>query len=197
MSRRQPKPITELLAATGGGDDDARQELWSLIYDQLHHIAQQQLKYEPPGRTLQPTALVNEVYLRLVGGDHIEWADRHHFFAIAAKIMRCIRVDSARRRKRLKRGGGRQVVSLDGSPDRSPDAASLPCWPDDDPDRMLALEEALTRLEQIDPRKAELVTLRFHGGMTREQIGERLGIAPRTVDQEWYFARAWLHRELS
>ena len=197
MSRRQPKPITELLAATGGGDDDARQELWSLIYDQLHHIAQQQLKYEPPGRTLQPTALVNEVYLRLVGGDHIEWADRHHFFAIAAKIMRCVRVDSARRRKRLKRGGGRQPASLDGSPDRSPDRATLPCWPDDDPAQTLALEEALARLEQIDPRKAELVTLRFHGGLTREQIGETLGIAPRTVDKEWYFARAWLHRELA
>jgi len=196
MSNPASKPITELLAATGRGDDRARQELWSLVYDELHRIAQQQLKYEPPGRTLQPTSLVNEVYLRLAGDEHVDWANRQHFYAIAAKIMRCIRVDSARRRKRLKRGGGRQVTSLDGSPDHSPDGASLPCWPDDDPERMLALEEALARLEQIDPRKAELVTLRFHGGMTREQIAERLGIAPRTVDQEWYFARAWLHREL-
>lgn len=196
MSRRPSEPITELLAASGRGDDRARQQLWSLVYDELHRIAFQQLACEPPGRTLQPTALVNELYLRLAGDDHVAWADRHHFYAIAARIMRCIRVDSARRRKRLKRGGGRPVVSLDGSPDRSPDGASLPCWPDDDPDQTLAVEEALTRLEQIDPRKAELVTLRFHGGLTREQIAEMLGIAPRTVDKEWYFARAWLHQEL-
>jgi RNA polymerase sigma factor (TIGR02999 family) len=196
MSRQPSKPITELLAATGRGDDRARQELWALVYDELHRIAQQQLKYEPPGRTLQPTSLVNEVYLRLAGDDHVEWADRHHFFAIAARIMRCIRVDSARRRKRLKRGGGRQTLSLDGLPDSTPADPTVPCWPDDEPDEVLAIEEALARLERIDPRKAELVTLRFHGGLTREQIAEVLGIAPRTVDKEWYFARAWLHREL-
>ncbi len=197
MSDRPSKPITELLGATARGDADARQELWSLVYDELRRIAQQQLSYEPPGRTLQPTALVNEVYLRLGGDDRVDWADRHHFFAIAARIMRCIRVDSARRRKRLKRGGGRQPLSLDGLPDSSPDAATVPCWPDDDPAQTLAVEEALVRLEQIDPRKAELVMLRFHAGLTREQIGDMLGIAPRTVDKEWYFARAWLHRELS
>lgn len=196
MSRQPSKPITELLTATGRGDERARQDLWSLIYDELHRMASQQLRYEPPGQTLQPTSLVNEVYLRLAGDDRVDWAGRRHFYALAAKAMRCIRVDSARRRKRLKRGGGRPVVSLDGSPGRRSNGVSLACWPDDDPDQTLAVEEALTRLEQIDPRKAELVTLRFHGGLTREQIAETLGIAPRTVDKEWHFARAWLHREL-
>jgi RNA polymerase sigma factor (TIGR02999 family) len=111
--------------------------------------------------------------------------------------MRHIRVDGARRRKRLKRGSGRRAVSLDVAADPGHALAEVVGRPDDDPSETLALDEALARLEQIDPRKAEVVMLRFHAGLTREQIGEMLGIAPRTVDKEWYFARAWLHQELS
>ncbi len=197
MSERSSQPITQLLTAAGRGDADAHRELWSLIYDALHRIARGQLKYECPDRTLQPTALVNEAYLRLVGDNHINWNDRRHFFAVAAKIMRSIRVDDARRRRRLKRGGGKRPVSLDATSDEHPALAKVTGCRDDDPSETLALNDALSRLEQIDPRKAEVVMLRFHVGLTREGIAEMLGIAPRTVDKEWYFARAWLHRALS
>jgi RNA polymerase sigma-70 factor (ECF subfamily) len=197
MSEPPSQPITQLLAAAGRGDEQGRRELWSLVYDELHRIACKQFEFEAPGQTLQPTALVNEAYLRLVCGEPVDWTDRRHFFGVAARIMRRIRVDGARKRKRLKRGGDRQPVSLDAASDARRGLADLACWFDDDPADMLAVDEALARLEQIDPRKAELVMLRFHAGLTREQIGEMLGIAPRTVDKEWYFARAWLHRQLS
>jgi RNA polymerase sigma factor (TIGR02999 family) len=191
-----PPPITELLNAAGGGDGVARERLWALVDAELRQIAQRQLRHEHRGRTLQPTALINEVYLRLTDSQPTNWESRRHFFGVAAKIMRCIRVDSARRRKRLKRGGDRRGVSLD-SDGEGGDALGLAVWSDDDPSEALALEEALKRLEQFDPRKGELVMLRFYAGLTREEIGEMLGIAPRTVDKEWALARAWLHRELN
>jgi RNA polymerase sigma factor (TIGR02999 family) len=196
MSESSSQPITQLLTAAGRGDADAHREVWSLIYDELHRIARSQVEYEAPGRTLQATALVNEAYLRLVGDNRIDWNDRRHFFAVAAKIMRRIRVDDARRRKRLKRGGGRHVVSLDAATDERPELAKVACAINDDPSETLALDDALTRLEEVDPRKAELVMLRFHVGLARDQIAEMLGIAPRTVDKEWHFARAWLHRAI-
>lgn len=196
MSTPSSQPITQLLTAVTRGDEEARRELWSLVYDELHRIACKQFEYEAPGRTLQPTALVNEAYLHLVGHEPIDWANRRHFFAVATKIMRSICVDGARKRKRLKRGGDRQRVSLEAAAGERPLRADFASWTDD-PSDALALDEALTRLEQFDPRKAEIVGLRFYGGLTREQIGKMLGIAPRTVDKEWYFARAWLHRALS
>jgi len=189
--------ITQLLSAAGRGDEGARERLWAIVYDELHRIAIGQAKHEAPGRTLQPTALVNEAYLRLLGDSGGGWADRRHFFAAAAKIMRRIRIDDARKRKRLKRGGARRPVSLDAASETGLALADLVLWDDDDPAETLALDEALSRLEQIDPRKAEVVMLRFYTGLTRDQIAEMLKIAPRTVDKDWHFARAWLHRELN
>lgn len=189
-------PLTELLNAAGGGDGEARDRLWTLVHAELRRIAQQQLRNENPGRTLQPTALINEVYLRLTDNQPTDWESRRHFFGVAAKIMRCIRIDSARRRKRLKRGGDRPAVSLESGGDGR-DALGVAVWSDDDPAEALALEDALAKLERFDPLKGELVMLRFYAGLTREEIGEMLGIAPRTVDKEWALARAWLHRELN
>jgi RNA polymerase sigma factor (TIGR02999 family) len=197
VSTPSSQPITRLLTASGRGDEAARRELWSLVYDELHRIACIQFASEAAARTIQPTALVNEACLRLLGNDHVEWADRRHFFGVAARIMRHIRVDDARRRKRLKRGGGRRPASLDAATDRRPELARVACGSDEDPSETLALDEALGRLEQFAPRSAEVVMLRFYAGLTREQIGELLGIAARTVDNEWYAARAWLRRELS
>ena len=196
MSERQAQPITQLLIAAGRGDADAHRAVWSLIYDELHSIARSQLGYEAPGGTLQPTALVNEAYIRLTGTKDVPWSDRRHFYAFAAQIMRRIRVDDARRRKRLKRGGGRQVASLDADSEGGLALAQVACAVDDDPAETLAFDDALARLEQIDQRQAEVVMLRFYVGLTREDIAEMLGIAPRTVDKDWYFARAWLHRAL-
>lgn len=190
------RPLTVLLNAAGSGDADAREQLWTLVQDELRLIARSQLKYEVPGRTLQPTALINELYLRLADGQTFNWTNRRHFFGVAAKIMRCIRIDSARKRNRLKRGGNRRRVSLESDGDGD-GALGAAFWAEDDPAETLAFEDALVRLEQFDQLKGELVMLRFYAGLTREQIGKMLGMAPRTVDKEWALARAWLHRELS
>ena len=165
-------------------------------HEELRRIARRQAAAESPGQAPWPTSLVNEACLRLFGDEPANWASRRHFFATAARIMRNIRVDDARKRKRLKRGGGRRRVSLEAAAAGQASGADRGNWADD-PGDVLALDEALARLEQIDPRKAELVNLRFFAGLTREQIGEILGIAPRTVDKEWHFARAWLRRALS
>ena len=189
MKPDQSQPVTALLSAIAGGDGDARERLWTVVYDELRSIAQSQMNAEAPGRTMQPTALVHEAYLRLMGDDGQDWTSRRYFYATAAKVMRQIRIDDARRRKRLKRGGARARVDLD-------DCGGAPALFDDDPAEVLALEEALRELESVDPRMVEVVTLRYHGGLTREQIAEALGIAPRTVDNLWSYARAWLHRKL-
>lgn len=187
-------PITQLLARAGQGDDAARTELWSLIYDELRRMAKLQMAAERPGRTMQPTALVNETYLRLFGQHQVDWQNRCHFFAAAAKVMRRIRIDDARKRNRLKRGGGRRGLSLDESEDGTVQDPALQT--EEDPAALLELEEALVRLEQIDPRMAEIIEYRYHGGMTREEIGETIGLAPRTVDQLWERGRRWLYKEL-
>ncbi len=153
-------------------------------------MAQRQMATESP-RTLQPTALVNEAYLRLIGATAVDFKNRCHFFAAAAKAMRRIRIDDARARNRLKRGGGRGRVPL-GVADTA-ETQQDEC----DPELLLDLDEALGRLASLDTRMAEVVELRFFGGLTREQIGEALGIAPRTVDQIWAHGRTWLQRELS
>ena len=159
-----------------------------MIYDELHGLAQRQLAGEARGRTLQPTALVHEAYLRLVGGNwNIRWANRRQFFAIAAKAMRRLRVDDVRRRRRLKRGGDNKSASLQDAP------APL----DQDPDEVLAVHEALDRLAVADPRKAEVVMLRYFAGLTVDETAEALGLSPRTVDSDWRFARLWLRRELT
>jgi RNA polymerase sigma factor (TIGR02999 family) len=142
---------------------------------------------EASRRTLQTTVLVSEAYLRLVGDADVQWANRRHFFAAAARAMRRIRIDDARKRQRLKRGGGRPVGQLEDDP------AAF----DQDATELLAIDEALSKLEKADPRKAEVVMLRYFAGLSVEETAAALDIAPRTVDSEWRFAKVWLHRELS
>jgi RNA polymerase sigma factor (TIGR02999 family) len=168
----------------------------------LHGLARAQLAQEGPGCSLQNTSLVNEAYLRLIGDGHVEWANRRHFFAAAAKAMRRICVDDARRRERLKRGGGQaQPAGPADASDRSARAPGTllgdPPAPEQDPAEVLAIDEALQKLEQDDPRRAELVMLRYFAGLSIDETAAALGVSARTVDTEWRFAKAWLHRELS
>ena len=157
-----------------------------VVYDELRMLAAAQLRRERSGHSLQPTALVNEAYLRLVGTHHPPWEDRGHFFRAAAEAMRRILIEHARKRSRHKRGGGRVRVSLS--------AVGAPSW--DEPEHVLALDEALRRLEEQDPRSAEVVQLRYFGGLSIQETAEALGTSERTVKREWAFARAWLRNAL-
>jgi RNA polymerase sigma factor (TIGR02999 family) len=179
--------VTQILTAIGQGDPRAAEELLPLVYDELRKLAAARLAGEKPGQTLQPTALVHEAYLRLVGGGGRAWDSRGHFFAAAAEAMRRIVVETARRRKRAKHGGGRERVEIELAdlPTRLP------------ADELLALDEALRRLEQLDPVKARLVTLRYFAGMTIEQAADVLGISRVTAHRYWTFARAWLHQQMT
>lgn len=180
--------ITELLAAVDRGDDAARDRLWRTVYDELHAMARQQMVQEGGANTLQATVLVNEAYVRLVGRDGDgRWQNRRHFFSAAATAMRRIRVDEARRRRASKRGGGRAPGQL------ASDVAAKGI----DADELVALDDALQHLEAIEPRRAEIVSLRYFVGLTVDETAELLGLSPRTVDAEWRFTRAWLHRELT
>ena len=180
--------VTRILSAIDRGDPQAAARLLPLVYDELRCLAGQRLAREPPGLTLQATALVHEAYLRLVGGDPGRpWEGRGHFFAAAAEAMRRILVEGARRRRSRKRGGGRDRLGLD------PDDLAAP-----EPDaELLALDEALDRLAALDPEKAELVKLRYFAGLTIPQAAEALGISTATASRHWTFARAWLRREVS
>ena len=187
MATRSPQTLTQLLAVVSRGDASAQEKLWSLIYDELHGLAQRQLAREPPGRTMQATSLVHEAYIRLGGQETVHWANRRHFFAAAAQAMRRIRIDEARHRHRLKRGGGRRRrVPLEEAP---------PVF-DDDPAEILSLDGALDRLERVNKRAAEVVLLRYYGGLTTQETAKAMAVSPRTVESDWSFARAWLHREL-
>jgi RNA polymerase sigma factor (TIGR02999 family) len=180
--------VTQILGAAAAGDPKAAAELLPLVYDELRKLAASRLAEEKPGQTLQATALVHEAYVRLVGGDEQRnWDGRGHFFAAAAEAMRRIVVESARRKNRLKHGGGRERVEVElvDLPTRLP------------PDDLIALDEALARLEQLDPVKARLVTLRYFAGLTIEQAAEALGISRVTAHRYWTFARAWLHRQIA
>jgi RNA polymerase sigma factor (TIGR02999 family) len=176
--------VTQLLEAIAAGDPHAAGELLPLVYDELRRLAAQKLAQEKPGQTLQPTALVHEAYLRLVGTDaEAHWDGRGHFFAAAAEAMRRILVESARRKRRLKHGGGRERVDLEEQ-----HLLDLPTS-----DRLLALNEALTRFAERDPAAAEVVKLHFFAGLTLEQTGEALGVSAATAKRQWAYARAWLH----
>jgi RNA polymerase sigma factor (TIGR02999 family) len=179
--------VTCLLDAAAAGDGRAAADLLPLVYDELRNLAAARLAQESPGQTLQPTALVHEAYLRLVGGADRGWDSRGHFFAAAAEAMRRIVVEAARKKKRLKRGGGRDRldVELADLPTRLP------------PDDLIALDDALGRLGQLDPVKARLVTLRYFAGLTIEQAAQVLGISRVTAHRYWTFARAWLHRQMT
>jgi RNA polymerase sigma factor (TIGR02999 family) len=179
--------ITHLLLAWGQGDQAALETLMPLVYDELRKVAARHLRGQRPGHTLQTTALVNEAYLRLIDASQVQWQNRAHFFAVAAHLMRRILVDFARMRNYQKRGGGAQPVSLDEAmivaPERGAD--------------LLALDEALTRLQALNTRQAQVVELRYFGGLSEEETAEALKISVRTVRRDWNFARVWLHRELT
>src|SRR5579872_1197699 len=179
--------VTRILEAICGGDDAALARLLPLVYDELRRLAAAKLAHEAPGQTLQATALVHEAYLRLVGGAQPRFETRGHFFTAAAEAMRRILIDRARGKGRLKRGGGAARLQLNEL-----DLASPP--PDD---ALLALDEALSRLEKEDPVKAELVKLRFFAGLTVEQAAAALDISRATADRYWSFARAWLFHEIT
>jgi RNA polymerase sigma factor (TIGR02999 family) len=175
-----------LLLAWSSGEPSARDDLVSLVYDELRKVAEQSLRRERPDHTLQATALVNEAYLRLVDQRQVRWKDRVHFFAVSAGVMRRILVDHARRHRAAKRGGGVTSVPLDEAAIAAPE-------PDVD---YIAIDAALERLAAIDPRQAQVVDLRFLGGLTIEETAEALSVSPATVKSEWSLARAWLYREL-
>jgi len=180
-------PITRLLAAAHNGDANAHERLWSLIYEELHRMARGQLAAEAPNKRLQPTSLIHEVYLRLAGDEVDGWHLRGHFFSAAAQAMRRIRVDYARSRRSLKRGGGQRIGPLKDDP---------PVF-DQDATEVLAIDELLTLFEDQYPEKAKVVSLRYFAGLTIDETATALGLAPRTVDKYWSFARTWLHREMS
>jgi RNA polymerase sigma-70 factor (ECF subfamily) len=179
--------ITQLLQDWRGGDRKALDALLPVVYKELQRLAHFQLRQERPGHTLQSAALVNEAYLRLIGLNPPQWESRTHFFAIAAQLMRQILVDYARRHRAGKRGGGEATVPLE-------DATMLSRGKTID---VVALDEALKALAQIDPRKAQVVELRFFGGLSFDETAEVLKLSTVTVSRDWSTARAWLHREMN
>jgi len=179
--------VTEILDAMGRGEPEAAGQLLPMVYDELRRLASHRLAGEAPGHTLQPTALVHEAYLKLVGPDpQRRWKGRVRFFAAAAEAMQRILIDHARRKRRVRRGAGMKRVELEDMDDIELLAEGGKV------DEILALKEALTRLAEADPRKAELVRLRYFAGLTLEQAAELLGISRATADRQWAFARAWL-----
>jgi RNA polymerase sigma factor (TIGR02999 family) len=180
--------VTRILSAIEQGDPHAAEQLLPLVYDELRQLAARRLAGEGPGHTLEPTALVHEAYLKLVGpGPRHPWNGRVHFFAAAAEAMRRILIDHARRKHRARRGGGMRRIELDDLDDIELVAGG------GDADELLALDEALAQLAAADPRRAELVRLRYFAGLTLEQAAELLGISRATADRHWAFARAWLY----
>jgi len=179
--------VTQLLKAWGQGDDRALERLTPLVEDELHRMAHRCMARENPGHTLQTTALVNEVYLRLIDIHAVTWQDRAHFFAMSARLMRRVLTDFARSRNYQKRGGGAVQVSLD---------EGLLLVPEKNAD-ILALDEALTRFAALYPRQSQVVELRFFGGLEVEEAAEALKTSPVTVKRDWRFAKAWLLRALS
>jgi len=183
---RTSSPITELLVRIKEGDSEAEDLLAPRIYPELRRLAGRLLRRERPGHTLQPTALVNEAYMKIVAGQKVDWQGKSHFFAVASRVMRRILVDYARERNSGKRGGGRKAVELDPNLELGAEQSEL----------VLDLHDCLDRLSRLDARQAQIVEMRFFGGMTEEEIAVVLGVSTRTVKREWVMARAWLHAEL-
>ena len=179
--------VTQLLREWSGGRQEARDELLGLVYEPLRVIASRHLHREREGHTLQPTALVNELYLKLVGQRSVAWNDRAHFFAVAAQVMRRILVDHARRKKSDKRGGDMIPVTIGAALDLAATERF----------DVVALDVALENLEKIFPQQARVVELRFYAGLTIDETASVLGVSPATISREWTMARAWLRRELN
>lgn len=187
MTTVSQQEITRLLADWADGDRDALDKLTPLVHAELRRIARRQMGGERQGHTLQATALVNEAYLRLAGQEGFEWHDRAHFYAVCAQVMRHVLIDHARAHVRDKRGGGALHVSLDEAAIVSGEGAS----------ELVALDEALRALEEIDPQKGRVVELRYFAGLSIEETAEVLNISPTTVRREWRRAKAWLYRALA
>ncbi len=179
--------VTQLLVRWREGDRSALDELMPLVYKELRRLAAHYMRGERPGHTLQTLALVNEAYLRLAAHEEIQWQDRAHFFGVAAQAMRRILVDHARRRGNLKHGGSAPRIALDEALIVSAERVA----------EVVALDDALARLAAVDPRKSQLVELRFFGGLSIEETAEVLGVSPGTVMRDWTFAKAWLRREIA
>jgi RNA polymerase sigma factor (TIGR02999 family) len=178
--------ISKLLRAWSDGDQRALEGLTPIVYNQLRRLAHHYMKRERPGHSLQTTALVNEAYMRLVDYERMQWQDRAHFFAVSAQLMRRILVDHARRHN-LKRGGGAQHVSLDEAAVVGGDRAA----------DLVALDDAMNALARVDPRKVQVVEMRFFGGLSVDETAEVLKVSPVTVRRDWSTARLWLYRELA
>jgi RNA polymerase sigma factor (TIGR02999 family) len=187
MTTPSSQELTQLLVEWGNGNQAALDKLIPLVHEELRRMAHHYMRRERPGHTLQTSALVDEAYLRLIDQKNVHWKNRAHFFAISAQLMRRILVDHARRHHYAKRGGGARKVSLDGvmivSSERGAD--------------LIALDDALASLADIDPRKSEIVEMRFFGGLSVEETAQALKLSPRTVMREWGLAKAWLYRTLS
>lgn len=178
--------VTELLVRARAGDASALADVFPLIYTELHRLASQQLRQEPDGHTLSPTALLHEAYIRLIDYTRMEWNGRSHFLAVASTAMRRILVDHARSHRSEKRGGALRRVPLE--------SADLP--PEERAELLIALDDALGRLKELDVRQARVVECRFFGGMTEDETAEALGIGLRTVKRDWARARSWLYRDI-
>jgi RNA polymerase sigma-70 factor, ECF subfamily len=179
--------ITQLLAEWSEGNQSALDELYPLVYEELHRLARRYMSRERKGHTLQTTALINEAYVRLVDQRNVHWANRSHFFAISAQIMRRILIDHARRHAYAKRGGGAQQVSLEEVATVARDLGS----------DLLRLDEALRTLAEMDPRRSQVVELRYFGGLNNEEIAGVLKVSENTVTRDWNMARAWLYQQLT
>ena len=186
MREQDPGDISGLLRAWSDGDQSALEKLTPIVYDELHRLARRYMRGERAGHSLQTTALVNEAYMRLVDYERMQWQNRAHFFAVSAQLMRRILVEHARRHN-LKRGGGVPHVSLD-------EAAVMGGGQDAD---LVALDDAMNALARIDPRKVQVVEMRFFGGLSVEETAEVLEVSPVTVKRDWRTAKAWLYRELT
>src|SRR5687768_8290461 len=186
MQTHSPQEITRLLVAWGDGDQSALEELAPLVQEELHRLARHYMGRERPGHTLQTSALVNEAYIRLIDWKNVRWQNRAHFFAVAAKLMRRTLVDFARDRQYVKRGGGALQVSLS-------EAAAFTVERGRD---LVVLDEALIALAEVDPRKGQVVEMRFFGGLSVEEAAEVLKVSKETVMRDWRLAKVWLLREL-
>jgi RNA polymerase sigma factor (TIGR02999 family) len=181
-----PNEVTQLLVAWSNGDEEARDHLMSMVYEELHRLAHHYMKRESPGHTLQTSALVNEAFVRLVD-QNVQWQNRAQFFGIAAQMMRRVLVDYVRQRRYAKRGGGATTISLDDALTLSEERSA----------EVISLHEALERLVQFDPRKSQIVELRFFAGLSIAETADVLAVSPGTVMRDWTLAKAWLRREIT